>query len=227
MQDHAPRANHQLPLTRNHLYALGALALSSAVLAFFVGFSLGRAGGTVGAEPVVMTRLVTEEARTGDLEVLLARVEESSGTEMTMGFPAELPRTEVPPPPPVPLAEGETAPPVEPVSAPPAPFPAESRPGAASLGATAGVAPDATGNIPTTGWSIQVSEHASEADALQEVASLSAADMPAYSVVALVEGKVRWRVRIGGYANKDAANAAIPAVVAKAGVPSASATMAP
>jgi cell division septation protein DedD len=95
------------------------------------------------------------------------------------------------------------------------------------LGATAGVAPDATGNIPTTGWSIQVSEHASEADALQEVASLSAADMPAYSVVALVEGKVRWRVRIGGYANKDAANAAIPAVVAKAGVPSASATMAP
>lgn len=223
MQDPAPRANHQLPLTRNHLYAMGALSLSVAVLAFFVGFSLGRAGGPPAAEPVVM-RLVPDDVRTGDLEVLLARVEETSNAEMTMGFPTELPRTELPPAPVEPLAEGEVPPPPEPV---PAPFPAESRPGAATIEPAAEVAPTSAGDIPTSGWSVQVAEHVNEADAILAVEALRASELSAYSVVAIVEGEVRWRVRVGGYGSKEAANDASASVAAKAGVASATVTMAP
>lgn len=223
MQDPAPRANHQLPLTRNHLYAMGALSLSVAVLAFFVGFSVGRAGGPPPAEPVVM-RLIPDDVRSGDLEVLLARVEETSAAEMTMGFPTELPRTDAPPAPVEPLAEGEVPPPPEPV---PAPFPAESRPGAAAIEPAAEVAPTNTMDIPTSGWSVQVAEHTDEADAVRAVEALRAAELSAYSVVAIVEGEVRWRVRVGGYGSKEAANDASATVAAKAGVASATVTMAP
>ncbi len=221
MQDSPrPRATNQLPLTRNHLYAMGALSLALALLAFFVGFSLGR-GKAAAPPPAPASTFVPEEVRTGDLEVLLAKVEQANAGDAALGFPAELPRTE-PPPPPV----DPTAPPVEPTP-PPNPFPAESRPGTAALGGPPVATPTVDEGVPTSGWAVEVAEHTSEADASRYVETLRAAGLEAYRVVALVGGKTVWRVRIGGYSSKDAATAAVPAVASKAGASSATVTPAP
>src|SRR5688500_5576899 len=131
MQDPTrPRATNQLPLTRNHLYALGALSLALAVLAFFVGFQTGR--GKVVAPPVPpVAKLVPEEVARGDLEVLLAGVEQANAGDAPLGFPDELPRALPPvlPPAVVDGAAASGAAPVEPAPPPPNPFPAEARPG--------------------------------------------------------------------------------------------------
>lgn len=87
-----------LQLTRGHLFALGALSLALAALAFFLGVSVGRRQVEV-PEPVVRSDvLVPEEVRSGDLEVLLAKVE---ATQQGVDFPGSLPLS---PPPVVPDA---------------------------------------------------------------------------------------------------------------------------
>jgi cell division septation protein DedD len=221
-----PAGPHQLPLTRNHLYALGALSLALAVLSFFVGFQTGR--GQVVAPPApAVARFVRDEVADGDLEVLLGRVEQATVGETPLGFPAELPRAEPAPVVPPPLAEGEVAAP-PPVAPPPVnPFPAEARPGAASLAAGAATTAPSMGDIPAGGWSIQVGEQIAEPDAVRQVETLQAAGLAAYKVVALVDGATVWRVRIGGYSSKETATAALPAVSSKAGAAKATVTRAP
>ena len=81
--------------------------------------------------------------------------------------------------------------------------------------------------MPRGGWAIQVAQHADEHDADRYVATLKAAELPAYKVVALVDGKTVWRVRIGGYASKDGATAALAGVASKAGASGATVTPAP
>ncbi len=220
-----PRASHQLPLTRNHLYALGALSLALAVLAFFVGFQTGR-GKVVAPPPPPVAQFVPREVVDGDLEVLLAGVEQANVGEVPLGFPAELPRQEEPAPAP-PVDGAALAEPVAPAPPPPNPFPAEARPGSVALAADPDAVKPPAGDIPTSGWSIQVAQHAVEADADRYVATLQAAGLPAYQAVALVDGASVWRVRVGGYASKEAAAAALAGVSSKAGATGATVTRAP
>lgn len=217
---------NQLPLTRNHLYALGTLSLALAVLSFFVGFQTGR--GKVVAPPApAVARFIPNEVADGDLEVLLARVEEATVGDTPLGFPSELPHTEVAPVVPPVIGEGGIVVEAPPPPPPPNPFPTEARPGTVSLAAGAAVVSPSQGDIPTSGWSIQVGEQAAEPDADRQVETLQAAGLAAYKVVALVDGATVWRVRIGGYSSKDTATAALPGVSSKAGAAKTTVTRAP
>ncbi len=89
-----PRPDRALALSRAHLFALAALALSMSVLTFFIGVQLGRKD--VPAAPVAAQKpLIPDEVRSGDLEVLLTRVEQARG-DPSLLFPADLPRSELP-----------------------------------------------------------------------------------------------------------------------------------
>ncbi len=229
MQDTRPRANNQLPLTRNHLYALGVLSLSMAFLAFFVGYQTGR-GKVVAPPPPPVAQFVPDEVAQGDLEVLLAGVEHATAGSAPMGFPAELPRADEKVEPPV-AVEGAVPgdPPVIVAPPPPLPnpFPSEARPGAVALTGSTAAVPAASADIPTSGWAIQVGELGVEADADRYVETLRAAELSAYKVVALVDGAWVWRVRVGGYSSKEGAAASVAGVASKAGAAEASVIRAP
>jgi cell division septation protein DedD len=89
-----PRPDRPLALTRGHLFALGALAVAMSVLTFFIGVQLGHKQGPVAVAPE-NAPLVPEEVRSGDLEVLLTRVEQAHA-DPTLSFPRELARSELP-----------------------------------------------------------------------------------------------------------------------------------
>ncbi len=237
-----PRATAELPLTRNHLYALGALSLALAVLSFFVGFSAGR-GRAVAPPSVAVAKLVPDDVRSGDLEVLLAGVEHATAADAALSFPAELPRSE---PSAVAVADAAAAvadaaaaaarvlgAPSAAVALDPAlpvlqkAVPADPRLGAGAVAPGAAVAPAPVGVVPTSGWAVQVGQHADSADADRYVATLKAANLAAYKVVALVDGQATWRVRIGGFSSKEAASAALPGVASKSGAANALVTPAP
>lgn len=217
------RTNGQLTLTRGHLYAFGAMSLTLAILAFFVGLQVGR-GPAVPTQGPVVRALLDDEARTGDLETLLMRVESARAPDGLV-FPRELPKS-APPLPPVPV-EGEVPveaaplPPVDPVAAPDA-----APQGEATL-APAVVAPSTSDGVPTHGWAIQVAVRNDAADADRLVATLREAKLDAYRVEALVDGRSEHRVRIGGYATEAAATAALPEVRGRAGASTATVAHAP
>lgn len=216
-----PRATGQLPLTKAHLFAMGALSLAMSALTFFIGLQLGR-GTTPTEEAPQVVALLDEEARTGDLETLLMRVEASRPAE-TLVFPEVLPKS-APPLPPLPQ-EGEEPPPAPP---PPDPvvMPADPPTGTAELPPGAGT-PAASDGVPTTGWSIQVGTRADPTEARQVVETLRAAGLDAYHVSALVDGRAEHRVRVGGYASESAATAALPEIRGRAGTSTATVTHAP
>lgn len=88
-----PPVERPLQLTRGHLFALGAFAVALAALAYFLGVTVGRRQ-VEAPEPVVKAdALVPEEVRSGDLEVLLAKVE---ATQQGVDFPADLPQSPAP-----------------------------------------------------------------------------------------------------------------------------------
>lgn len=98
---------------------------------------------------------------------------------------------------------------------------AESKQGAPVDFPKALVAPPDGANtaLPTTGWAIQVAEFPDAASADALVAKLVAEKLAAYRVGAVVEGRAVQRVRVGGYATKDAATGSMPKVAETAGVP--------
>jgi cell division septation protein DedD len=215
-----PRADRQLQLTRNHLFALGAVSLSLAVLAFFVGMQVGKTQAPPAPALPPVAPLVGEEARTGDLEVLLAKVEQANKPNDPLAFPGELPKTDAPPAPVDPTAAVVEAPP------PVDPFPDAPREGSATVAAGMSASAVVDG-VPSGGWAIQVGTRDVEADAQALVETLRAAGLDAYRVVALVDGKPTWRVRVGGYASKDGTTAALAEVSGRAGAGDATVTPAP
>lgn len=88
--------DRQVMLTRGHLYALTAMSLGLATVTFFLGLQLGRRDVPVVEQPTTRP-LVGEEARTGDLEVLLTKVEQARPGSQPFAFPQALPQTEPPP----------------------------------------------------------------------------------------------------------------------------------
>lgn len=159
----------QLDLTRGHLFALGALSVAMATLAFFVGVQLGRSQAPE-APPRPTDGLVPDEVRAGDLEAPLARVEERQSA--ALAFPTALPEAMV---------------------------------------------PSASDGVPSGGWAIEVAQSHREEDAQRLVDTLRAAELPAYRVASLVDGKLSHRIRVGGYASAGTARNAAVEVASRAG----------
>lgn len=81
------------------------------------------------------------------------------------------------------------------------------------------VPPDgADSTLPTTGFAIQVGEFPDTAGADALVQKLQAEKLRAYRVNAVVEGRTVARVRVGGFATKDAAAGSVAKVATAAGV---------
>jgi cell division septation protein DedD len=212
-------------LTGGHLLALFALAVSLAALSFFVGYDTGKTQVRVVEVQSPIKPLIGDEAQTGDLETLLGRVEQANGRQ-GLAFPSELPTSMEPV---VPAVGPDGAPlPVAAQERPSDPFPDAQRPGAAEVTARApmvAVAPDP--NVPNSGWAIEVASFGTEPEAAGHAESLRAQGLVAYRVVALVDGATVWRVRVGGYASKDAASAALTSVGATARAEAPRVTKAP
>ena len=85
--------DRQVTLTRGHLYALTAMSLGLATVTFFLGLQMGRRDAPLVEKPTTRP-LVGEEARTGDLEVLLTKVEQARPGSQPFAFPQALPQTE-------------------------------------------------------------------------------------------------------------------------------------
>ncbi|MEN9785684.1 MAG: hypothetical protein RLZZ299_948 [Pseudomonadota bacterium] len=233
-----PRPNRQVSVSRQQLYAMLASTLFLAFLAFAVGLRLG--GGRVGTpvpevglrgEERAVRPVLPDEARTAPLEELLARVETRvAGTSDASALRAALtvpriapgtPGTETPPPEGAEVAPQPPAPAVD-------PFP-DGEPasvGVASAG-SAVVAPASVGKVPRDGWAIDVAEVAASADAESKVAALSGAGLAAYALPSLVGGRSVWRVRVGGYPDRQAASDAFGEVKRRAGVDDARVVRAP
>jgi cell division septation protein DedD len=227
MLEAAPARAGTLTITRGHLTALGVLSVALATLAFIVGFEAGRSQARVVQPAPEQKPLVGEEARTGNLEALLARVEQARGGSAPLAFPAELPATELPVAPAV-GPDGAPIPPA-PEPPPPDPFPDAQRPGSAVVAASpatvSALTPDP--NVPQAGWAVQVATRASESEAAALVETLRGAALNAYRIVTVVDGAAAWRVRVGGYASKEAAASALAEVGRAAAADGATVTKAP
>ncbi len=158
-----------IPLTRGHLFALGAMSVALACLSFFLGFTVAEKARAHSGEVAGMAPLVAAEVRGGTLEALLARV--SQQQEAQVSFPGEL----------------------------------------------AGQAAASESGVPTGGWSIQVAEYPDVPSADRLVAELRAAEMQAYRVAALVDGRAVQRVRVSGYNSREGALGEMESVASRAG----------
>lgn len=203
------REKEQIWITRNHLLALAVATTCIALLAFFLGLKLGRSqlGPEEAARPPALT---ADAARQAELEAVLRQAARGT-TPKDFSFPSELPADVVTPP------TGEA---VDPTAAA-----ATSAPPTAEQAALSADAP--TGNVPHGGWSIQVGIYATPAEADQRMAELGEQELKPYRVAALSDGQSSWRVRIGGYGTKEAAESALPELQAKLNLTELSVVAAP
>ncbi len=191
-------------LTRNRLWVLVGVSLCMSLTTFILGRQIGRQ--EIPAAPLPpRDALISEEARTGNLEVLLQKVS-ATEKESHLGFPEELPVSPPPPPPPVIGPDGQpvaaAAPPPPTVLAPTAP-----KEGSASIATKGGT--DVLGVAPVKGYAVQVAV-TDKAHAKTLLAELAAKGVDAYAVDAVVDGQKERRVRVGGYPSEEAATAALP-----------------
>jgi cell division septation protein DedD len=228
-------------VSRQQLYAMLASSLLLGVLAFAVGIRLG--GGRVGlpaletsppSADAAVRPILPDEARTAPLEELLARVEaratgpsDASALRAALTVPRPGPATAPADPadPSTPAVVGTETPVVAPVvdpfpDAPPAPV------GVVAAGQVQ-AAPASVGKVPRDGWAIDLGAVTAAADAEARVAALSGEGLAAYALPALVGGHSVWRVRIGGYTDRQAASDAFGDVKARAGVGDARVVHAP
>ena len=80
--------DHLIPLTRGHLFALGAMSVALACLSFFLGLTVAERSRAVAPAEGGVPPLVAEEVHAGTLETLLARVSQQQGAQVS--FPGEL-----------------------------------------------------------------------------------------------------------------------------------------
>jgi len=161
--------DHLVPLTRGHLFALGAMSVALACLSFFLGFTVAERAQKGPATTEGALPLVAAEVRAGTLETLLARVSQQQGADLA--FPGVL--------------------------------------------AASGTASE--GGVPTGGWAVQVAEYPDLASADRLVGELRAAELQAYRVAALVDGRAVQRVRVSGYTSRELALGAMESVASRSG----------
>jgi DedD protein len=170
--------------------ALGTATFFIALLAFFIGIEVGRSQADA-PEVTANAALLPDANRQDALEALLREVETAQAEAPPMAFNETLAMDNAPEPPVETISERSS-----PTEVPPAPSPAPPP-------AAPGDAP-----IPKTGWSIQVASYDSESDANSRVAQLKEKGLKSYRVGALIKGRQWYRVRVGAYPSKKAAETA-------------------
>ncbi len=192
------------------------------------------APGTAAKVPV--QPILPDEALTGQLEALLARVQlrdaaaSPDAGDLRRALEAK----------PIPLGVGPDGVMIEPergvfnmkqipaTPPPPDPFPDAPRTAGGSIASSRGVAaPESVGKVPGDGWAIEVGSTPTEAEARTRVAALTEAGLSAYALPALVASQTSWRVRVGGFPDKDSAGDALASVRARAGAGNATVVHAP
>jgi septal ring-binding cell division protein DamX len=174
------------------------------VTTFILGLQVGRRDLPAAALPP-RDALISEEARTGNLELLLQKVS-ATEKEAHLDFPQALGiSTPLAPPAelgpdglPLPVAE---AAPAAAVLTPPDP-----KEGAGSIALQGGT--DLLGVAPADGYAVQVAA-TDRAHAQALVTELAGKGVDAYVIDAVVDGQAERRVRVGGYASEAAATAAV------------------
>ncbi len=185
------RGEREIWITRGHLWALAVTMACIGVLSFFVGVLYGRTSG-VRVEPgPAPAALISEEMEADELDLLLARVEAASASQVEEGvltYPGTLPEETAAELPAV-VEEEPIQVLVEPGrSEPEAPPPEASN-----------------GEVPSSGWAVQVASYTDAQEAEQQLADLVGRELAAYRVAAVVDGVTRYRVRVGGYKTREAA----------------------
>ena len=177
-------------ITRGHLVALGTATFFIALLAFFIGIQVGHSQSEA-PEVSDQAALLPDANRQDALEALLREGEAAEANATPMAFNQTLTQDNAPPPPVEAEAE-ETTHTEVPASTPP------SAPPAAPADAP----------LPQSGWSIQVASYDTIKDADSRVKQLKSQGLKGYRVGALIRGKKWYRVRVGSYPNKAAAETA-------------------
>lgn len=202
------RADRQIWITRSHLMALGVANLCVAALAFLVGIQVGRRGAEEPSLSAAATATFLPDPTQEDaLEALLREVEYAqsaitpSGQAVSnekadhMVFPEVL--------------TGEVAIQAVTPTEPPTPE-------AVSVEPRPETAPE--GDVPAVaGWSVQIASYPTLAEAEAKMNELSALKLQPFRVAALVNGVTWFRVRVGGYPDRKAAEAARGRLSAKLG----------
>ena len=198
MHDPPRHRDRQLLLTRGHLYALAAMSVALSLVTFFLGIQVGREQRPPVPEQVARP-LVDADARSGDLEVLLNKVDQRQPNSQPLQFPASLP---VSTPPPATPGEGAIVPPGAP-------------------------APPQGGVLPHGGFAIQLGTMPSSAAADAELARLDKAGLGAYWVTSIVDGQPVIQVRVGGFSSEKVALESLTSVANTAGARGAKVVPAP
>lgn len=170
--------------------ALGTATFFIALLAFFIGIQVGRSQSEA---PDVSgdAALLPDSNQQDALEALLREVEAAQDDAPPMAFNETLAQDNAPEPP-VEDAEQKALSTEVPAATPPTPPPPAPK----------------DSPIPKTGWSIQVASYDSVKDADARVAQLKNMGLKSYRVGALIKGQQWYRVRVGAYPNKAAAETA-------------------
>ncbi len=195
------------------------------------------ADGAAPAKPIVPVQpILPDEARAGQLEALLARVElRDKGATADAGDLRRALEAK-----PIPLGVGPDGVMIEPergpynmkyipaTPPPPDPFPDAPRTAGGAIAPGSAVpAPESLGKVPGDGWAVEVGNYPTVEEARTRVEALTTAGLPAYALPALVASQTSWRVRVGGFPNKDAASGALASVRSRAGASSATVVHAP
>lgn len=198
------RPESDASLTHGRLWVLVGVSFCMAVTTFVLGLQVGRQQVPASALPT-RDALVSEEARTGNLEVLLQKVS-ASDRESHLSFPSELRVS--PPPPPEPVIGADGLPVAVEVVVPAATLaPPPPKEGSASVTALGGT--EILGVSPTNGYAVQVAVTDAKG-AAAVLGALTAQGVDGYAIDAVVDGQPERRVRVGGYATEAAAAAAVP-----------------
>lgn len=214
------RNGKQIWITKGHLAALAVASFFIALLAFLVGVQVGRSGAEVRSEAVASAPSLPDASQEDALEALLREVEYARGAvapdgtlktpEAELTFPEAL-GAQIRPEPPAPEeAEvpvvAEVGPPLDGAPVPPAP--------------TDDV-------VPSTGWAVQVASYPTAEEAEFSVEAFRTEGLAAYRVGALVDGRTWYRVRIGGFDTRAAAEDARERLVDRLGDPALMVAAAP
>lgn len=197
------RGEHTYWMTRGQLAAIGTMSLSIAILAFFIGLRVGRAQVPQPEEVERVASLIPADVRTDALPELLARVERAAAGNAELGrltFPEEL------------VAE------VPEVRVPEA---SEAAVVAVTVDADAAVqleAPEPAEGVPSQGFAVQLFSYPDAAAADAKVEELKEGGYTAFRVEGLVKGETWFRVRVGPFNSREAAEEARPGLGSALGV---------
>ncbi len=198
------RPESEATLTRTRLWVLVGVAVCMSVTTFILGLQVGRRDLPTAALPP-RDALISEEARTGNLELLLQKVS-ATEKEAHLDFPQAL-AISTPLAPPAELGpDGLPLPVAEPAPAAAVLTPPDPKEGAGSIALQGGT--DLLGVAPADGYAVQVAA-TDRAHAQALVTELASKGVDAYVIDAVVDGQAERRVRVGGYASEAAATAAV------------------